>query len=68
MSLGKQIEKRMKDLSLTQMKLAQKSGLTQQAISNMILEKSKPSYDAIVVLSKALQVTPLWFFEGSKLG
>ena len=68
MSLGKQIEQKMKDLSLTQMKLAQKSGLTQQAISNMILEKSKPSYDAIVVLSKALQVTPLWFFEDSKLG
>jgi ABC-type transport system substrate-binding protein len=62
MTLGKRIATRMKELGLTQIKIARRSGLTQQAISNIINEKCKPSYDAIASLSQALSVTPAWFF------
>ena len=63
MQLGKRIAGRMKVLGLTQRGLAQRSGLTQQAISKYIRGKAKPGYDATVVLSKALGVNVAWFFE-----
>jgi peptide/nickel transport system substrate-binding protein len=63
MPLKERIALRMKELGLTQMKLAQRSRLTQQAISKYIRGKSKPGYDAIVTLSGALEVNPAWFFE-----
>ena len=68
MTIGKRIALRIKDLNLTQTKLAQRSGLTQQAISNTVNGKSKPSYNAIVALSLALEVPPSWFFEGTRVG
>ena len=67
MELGKRIDRRMKELGLTQVKLAQKSGLTQQAISQYIRGKSKPGYDAIAALLKALEVNSAWFFEEREL-
>jgi transcriptional regulator with XRE-family HTH domain len=66
MELGKRIDHRLKALRLTQVELAQKSGLTQQVISQYIRGKSKPGYDAIVGLLKALEVNSAWFFEESE--
>jgi ABC-type transport system substrate-binding protein/DNA-binding XRE family transcriptional regulator len=63
MTLGQRIEARMKRMGMSQLRLAQKAGLTQQAISSMIHGKSKPSYDTMATLIKALDVTPTWFFE-----
>lgn len=63
MQLGKRIDRLMKEKGMNQVKLAQKSGITQQAISNYILNKSKPSYDAILALAKALGMEPNWFFQ-----
>lgn len=66
MELGKRIDHRLKELELTQVELARKSGLTQQVISQYIRGKSKPGYDAIVGLLKALEVNSAWFFEESE--
>jgi peptide/nickel transport system substrate-binding protein len=55
----------MKELGLTQAQLADKSGLSQQIISNYINNKFKPGYDAILALSNALDVNPSWFFDAS---
>ena len=48
------VANRLKELKLTQMLVAEKTGLTQQAISRYIRDKSKPSYEAIVMLSEVL--------------
>jgi peptide/nickel transport system substrate-binding protein len=63
MKLGYRIYAQMKELRLTQAQLAEKSGLSQQIISNYINNKFKPGYDAILALSKALEVNPAWFFD-----
>ncbi|MBC8235957.1 helix-turn-helix transcriptional regulator [bacterium] len=62
MKLGYRIYVQMKELGLTQAQLAEKSGLSQQIISNYINNKFKPGYDAILALSKALGVRAEWFF------
>ena len=62
-NLGYRIYVRMKELRLTQAQLAERSGLSQQIISSYINNKFKPGYDAILALSKALEISPLWFFE-----
>ena len=63
MKLGYRLYMRMKELGLTQAQLAAKTGLSQQIISNYINNKFKPGYDAILALSKALDVNPAWFFD-----
>jgi ABC-type transport system substrate-binding protein len=63
MKLGYRIYTQMKALGLTQAELAEKSGLSQQIISNYINDKFKPGYDAILGLSGALEVDPAWFFD-----
>ena len=63
MQLGQRIARRMKELGLTQMQLAKRSGIRQQTISQYIRGKFKPGFDAIFALSKALWVDPGWFFQ-----
>jgi ABC-type transport system substrate-binding protein/transcriptional regulator with XRE-family HTH domain len=63
MELGQRIAHRMRELGLTQVELARKSGLTQQVISQYIRGRSKPGYNAIAALIRALEVNSTWFFE-----
>ena len=63
MEVGERIAKRMKELGLNQVTLGQKSGLTQQIISQYVRGRSKPGYNAIAALSRGLEVNPGWFFE-----
>ena len=63
MKLGYRIYVQMKERGLTQAQLAEKSGLSQQIISNYINNKFKPGYEAILALSKALEISPAWFFD-----
>ena len=62
MQLGKRLAIRLKELGLTQRQVADKSGLTQPAISKYIRNQTKPSYQAIAKLSRILEVHPGWFF------
>ena len=63
MKLGYRIYMLMKNRGLTQIQLAERSGLSKQIISHYINNRSKPGYDAVLALSKALEVSPLWFFD-----
>ena len=63
MKLGEKIAQRMKALNLNQVNLAKRSGLSQQAISQYVLDRAKPGYDGIVALSVGLEVKPQWLFE-----
>jgi len=63
LKLGYRIYVRIKELGLTQARIAQRSGLSQQIISNYINNKFKPGYDAILALARALEVHPVWFFD-----
>jgi peptide/nickel transport system substrate-binding protein len=63
MELGKRIADRMKRLGLTQVQLAKRTGLTQQAISQYIRGQVKPGYDNLVSLAQGLAVKPGWFFS-----
>jgi len=65
MKLGYRIYVQMKELGLTQAQLADRSGLSQQIISNYINNKFKPGFDAILALSSALEIKPEWFFDDS---
>ena len=60
--MGKRIQKRLEELGLTQGQLAKQTGLKQQTISKYATGHCKPSYGAIVVLCKELEVEPNWFF------
>ena len=66
MPLGERIYIRMKNLSLTQVELAKKTGLTQQVVSQYIRNRSRPGYNAIISLMKGLEVKSEWFFEGAE--
>ena len=63
MDLGTRIAYRLRELGLTQVELARKSGLTQQVISQYIRGKSKPGFDAVTALIDGLEVEPDWFFR-----
>ena len=63
MQLGEKIAQRMKALNLNQVKLAKRSGLTQQVISQYVRGRSKPGYNATIGLAVGLEVSPQWFFE-----
>ena len=63
MELGQRIYNRMRNLGLTQVELAKKTGLTQQVISQYIRDRSRPGYNAIIGLMKGLEVESEWFFE-----
>jgi ABC-type transport system substrate-binding protein len=65
MQFGRRIALRLKELGLTQGQLAEKTGVTQSVISKYVRGKTTPSYDAIVSLSKVLDVHPGWFFPES---
>ena len=56
MELGQRIYNRMRNLGLTQVELAKKTGLTQQVISQYIRDRSRPGYKAILGLMRGLEV------------
>jgi ABC-type transport system substrate-binding protein/lambda repressor-like predicted transcriptional regulator len=68
MQLGARIYRLLKEMGLTQKQLAEKTGLTPQAINNYVRSKGKPSYEAIVKLSEVLGVHPGWFFSNVASG
>ena len=62
--IGKQIRNRRKTLGLTQSNLAASMGLAFQQIQKYETGKNRVSASRICDLSKILQVTPAYFFEG----
>lgn len=65
MSLAERVRKKRKELDLTQVQLAEKTGLTQQAI-NKIEDGSVKETKSIIELAIALSCDPLWLKTGNK--
>ena len=63
MDIAEKITRRMKELNLNQAELAEKSGLTQQAISQYMRGKVKPGFDSIEALLEGLEVSANWLFK-----
>lgn len=63
MKLGERIYNRMKNIGITQAQLSRKAGITQQAISRYICNRSKPGYNSIMGMMKGLEVESAWFFK-----
>lgn len=57
MGLAQNLKKRRKDKKLTQVELAHKSGVSQQAISFIESERNTPSEGTLKLLAKALDCT-----------
>ena len=55
MTLGQKIKYRRQDLGLYQDELAELTGITQSQICKIKTNKSKPSFEVLVAISKALK-------------
>lgn len=62
--LGKRIAKRRRILNLTQDKLAEATGLSNNHISNIENNHSIPSIETLIKICAVLQVTPDYFLLG----
>jgi transcriptional regulator with XRE-family HTH domain len=64
-SIGEQIAKRRKDLSMTQEAVANLTEISENQISNLENNHCVPTVETILKLSRALKVTPDYFLLGS---
>ena len=65
--LGKRIRARRAELGMTQLKLAEISGLSQSSISTWEAGRKRPNIDSLVSLRDALGVTPAEFADWIEL-
>ncbi|MEO0438583.1 MAG: helix-turn-helix transcriptional regulator [Pseudomonadota bacterium] len=63
MALGKRVEERLEELGISQEQLAEKTGVTQSAISALIKRDSKSSR-SLFKLASALRCDPAWLETG----
>lgn len=65
MKISTRIKNKRKELGLTQLELALKAGITQQAINAIerdLVEKPKN----IIEIARALKCSPEWLYDGKK--
>ena len=60
METNKRIREEMARQKLTMTELANRSGLNRSSISRYVADKVEPKPDAVVAISKALNVSPEW--------
>jgi transcriptional regulator with XRE-family HTH domain len=65
--IGKKIEEKRKQLSMTQNDLAERLYVTRQAVSKWEMGKSLPSMDVFVAMTKLFDVTIDYLVDGSEL-
>jgi transcriptional regulator with XRE-family HTH domain len=65
-SIGEQIAKRRKDLSMTQEAVANLTEISENQISNLENNHCVPTVETILKLCKALKVTPDYFLLGTE--
>lgn len=56
-NIGKNLSKIMKDLELSQVDLAEKTGITQAGISQIVNGQREPSLDSLIKILKVIPVT-----------
>ncbi len=64
MTISDRIFERIAQLSMTQKEFARKAGIQQSTISEWKKNKTNPSSDKILVICKALDVSPEWLLSG----
>lgn len=64
MTLGQKIKYKRQDLGLYQNEVAEMVGITQSQICKIETDKSKPSFEVLVAISKALKCDLNYFAEG----
>lgn len=64
MTLGQKIKYKRQDLGLYQNEVAEMVGITQSQICKIETDKSKPSFEVLVAISKALKCDLNYFTEG----
>lgn len=65
MTIGERLRWLIEVHETTQTALAEETGLTQSAISNLVTDSSrKPSAPSLLRIAKALRVNPQWILDG----
>ena len=64
MTISDRIFERMNQLSMTQKRFAEETGILQSTISEWKKNKTNPSSDKILTICKALDVSPEWLLSG----
>lgn len=65
MTIGERLRWLIETCETTQTALAEQTGLTQSAISNLVTDSSrKPSAPSLLKLAKILRVNPQWILDG----
>ena len=64
MTISERIFERLKQLSMSQKEFAENTGILQSTISEWKKNKTNPSSDKILVICRALDVTPEWLLSG----
>ena len=64
MTISDRVFERLEQISMTQKKFAELTGIKQSTISEWKKNKTNPSSDKILAICKALDVTPEWLLSG----
>lgn len=64
MTIRERIFKRLEELKMTQKEFAEKTGISQSAISEWKAKKTNPTADKIMIICNVLDVSPEWLLSG----
>lgn len=64
MTIGDRIFDRLRELDMTQKEFSEKTSIQQSTISEWKKKHTNPSADKIMVICRALDVTPEWLLSG----
>ena len=64
MTIRERIFLRLNELNMTQKEFAEKTGISQSAISEWKSKKTNPTTDKVMVICQVLKVSPEWLLSG----
>lgn len=67
MTISEKIFKRLEQINISQKEFAEKTGISQSAISDWKRKKTNPTADKILIISEALGITPNDLLSGTDI-
>ena len=64
MTISERVFSRLKELSMSQIRFSEKTGIRQSTISEWKKKNSNPTSDKIMIICQTLNVTPEWLLSG----
>ena len=64
MTISERVFSRLKELSMSQVRFSEKTGIRQSTISEWKKKNSNPTSDKIMIICQTLNVTPEWLLSG----